>query len=110
MLLNALAACQTFTIYNPWRRLLQHRRQAPTTHTLTQTDHMWALQAYVSAHTGRKTLSYSLKLEKGKRDRLGEDAVASRMLLNALAAASGLTEGSHAEVGPVNGSEPVQVC
>ena len=67
------------------------------------------MQAFVAAHTGTTTRTYSLQLAKGKRDRLGEDAVASKLMLKALAAACGIPEGSHADLGLLPDSEHVQV-
>ena len=67
------------------------------------------LQAFVAAHTGTTTRTYSLQLAKGKRDRLGEDGVASKLMLSAVAAACGLPESSHAAMGLLPGSEQVQV-
>lgn len=67
------------------------------------------MQAFVAAHTGTITRTYSLQLAKGKRDRLGEDGVASKLLLNAVAAAFGLPESSHAAMGLLPDSEQVQV-
>ena len=66
-------------------------------------------QAFVAAHTGTSTHTYSLQLAKGKRDRLGEDAVASKLLLNAVAAACGLKESSRLDLGLLPDSEHVQV-
>ena len=67
------------------------------------------MQAFVAAHTGTTTRTYSLQLAKGKRDRLGEDAVASKLMLNALAAACGMPESNHADLGLLPDSEHVQV-
>ena len=67
------------------------------------------LQAFVAAHTGTTTRTYSLQLAKGERDRLGEDGVASKLMLNAVAAACGLPESSHAAMGLLPDSEHVQV-
>lgn len=65
-------------------------------------------KAFVATHTGQVTHSYSLQLAKGKRDRLGEDAVASKLLLNALAAACNLPKSAHLDVGLLSDSEHVQ--
>lgn len=67
------------------------------------------MQAFVAAHTGITTHTYSLQLTKGKRDRLGEDAVASKLMLNALAAACGMPTDSHTDIGLLPDSEHVQV-
>ena len=67
------------------------------------------VQAFVAAHTGTTTRTYSLQLAKGKRDRLGEDEVASKLMLNAVAVACGLPESSHAAMGLLPDSEQVQV-
>lgn len=67
------------------------------------------MQAFIATHTGQVTHSYSLQLAKGKRDRLGEDAVASKLLLNALAAACNLPKSAHLNVGLLSDSEHVQV-
>ncbi|KAL3139080.1 hypothetical protein ABBQ32_005876 [Trebouxia sp. C0010 RCD-2024] len=65
-------------------------------------------KAFVAAHTGITTHTYSLQLTKGKRDRLGEDAVASKLMLNALAAACGMPTDSHTDIGLLPDSEHVQ--
>ena len=67
------------------------------------------MQAFVAAHTGSSTRTYSLQLAKGNRDRLGEDAVASKLLLNAVAAACGFTQTSQVDLGLLPDSEHVQV-
>lgn len=67
------------------------------------------MQAFVAAHTGSSTRTYSLQLAKGNRDRLGEDAVASKLLLNAVAAACGLAQTSHVDLGLLPDGENVQV-
>lgn len=48
-------------------------------------------QVCVAAHVGLSTRMWSLTLHKGARDRAGEDAVASRLALHALAGACGGT-------------------
>lgn len=67
------------------------------------------MQAFVAAHTGTATHTYSLQLAKGKRDRLGEDAVASKLMLNAVAAACGMPTASHADIALLPNTEHVQV-
>jgi hypothetical protein len=47
---------------------------------------------HVAVHTGEQTLTCSLTLAKGARDRAGEEAVVDAVLLNALAEAFGLPE------------------
>jgi hypothetical protein len=47
---------------------------------------------YLAVHTGSQTLTRSLTLNKGARDRAGEEAVLDVVLLNALAEAFGLPE------------------
>lgn len=49
-------------------------------------------RAHVAAWTPSGLLSWTLHLEKGARDRAGEEGLVSALLLNALAAASGLSE------------------
>lgn len=44
----------------------------------------------MAAHDGLQIHSWGLRLAKGARDRLGEDAVASRLALLALAQACGV--------------------
>lgn len=67
------------------------------------------MQAFIATHTGSVTHSYSLQLTKGKRDRLGEDAVASKLLLNALATACNLPEDAQVNIGLLAESEHIQV-
>ena len=67
------------------------------------------MQAFIATHTGSVTRSYSLQLTKGKRDRLGEDAVASKLLLNALATACNLPEDAQVDIGLLAESEHIQV-
>lgn len=67
------------------------------------------LQAFIATNTGSVTRSYSVQLTKGKRDRLGEDAVASKLLLNALATACKLPGDALIDPGLLAGSEHVQV-
>jgi len=67
------------------------------------------MQAFIATHTGSVTRSYSLQLTKGKRDRLGEDAVASKLLLNALATACKLPSDALIDNGLLAGSEHIQV-
>ena len=47
---------------------------------------------HIAVHTGGQTLTRSLTLTKGARDRAGEEAVLDAVLLNALAEAFGLSE------------------
>lgn len=49
-------------------------------------------RAHVAAWSAERLTSYSLRLEKGARDRAGEEGLVSRLILNALAEACGLTE------------------
>jgi hypothetical protein len=58
---------------------------------------------HVAVHTAWQTLTCSLVLAKGARDRAGEEAVASAVLLNALAEAFGLA--ARGEVPLVPGEE-----
>lgn len=67
------------------------------------------MQVFVAAHTGTATHTYSLQLAKGKRDRLGEDTVASKLLLNAVAKACGISGSNHIDLGLLPDSEQVQV-
>lgn len=67
------------------------------------------LQAFIAAHTGSTTTSYSLQLVKGKRSRLEEDAVASKLLLKALGAACSLPQAADLDLGLLPDSEHVQV-
>jgi hypothetical protein len=46
----------------------------------------------VSIHTGSSTRTYTLQLAKGARGRLAEDSLASKLVLDAVAAAVGATE------------------
>ena len=69
----------------------------------------YILQAFVATHTGSTTRSYSLQLTKGKRSRLEEDAVASKLLLKALASACSVPEAADLDLGLVPDSEHVQV-
>jgi len=50
-----------------------------------------------------------VQLTKGKRDRLGEDAVASKLLLNALATACKLPGDALIDNGLLTGREHIQV-
>ncbi|DBA84041.1 TPA: hypothetical protein ACH3X1_006523 [Trebouxia sp. C0004] len=65
-------------------------------------------KAFIATHTGSVTRSYSLQLTKGKRHRLGEDAVASKLLLNALATACKLPRDALIDNGLLAGSEHIQ--
>ena len=67
------------------------------------------LQAFVATHSGSVTNSYSLQLDKGKRSRLEEDAVASKLLLQAFGKACKLPDSSSLDLGLLSGSEQVQV-
>lgn len=69
----------------------------------------YILQAFVATHTGSMTRSYSLQLTKGKRSRLEEDAVASKLLLKALASACTVPEAAGLDLGLLPDSEHVQV-
>ena len=48
-------------------------------------------RAYVAACEGTRTRMWSLRLEKGARDRAGEEDLVSRVVVNALADACGLS-------------------
>jgi cytidyltransferase-like protein len=48
-------------------------------------------RAYVAAQTSARTITYALTLNKGARDRAGEEEVVSRVLLRALAQACGVS-------------------
>ena len=50
------------------------------------------LQVCIATHNGGETKAYSLRLTKGARGRIQEDAVASRLLVKALAEGCGLPE------------------
>lgn len=67
------------------------------------------LQAFIATHSGAVTKSYSLQLDKGKRSRLEEDAVASKLLLQAFGKACKLPDSSSLDLGLLSGSEQVQV-
>jgi hypothetical protein len=49
-------------------------------------------RAHITVWTPEKIVSYSLKLEKGARDRAGEEHVVSTLILNAIAAAFGVEQ------------------
>lgn len=49
-------------------------------------------RAHIATWQTTSVASYSLKLEKGRRDRSGEEVVVSRLILNALARAYGLQQ------------------
>jgi hypothetical protein len=51
-----------------------------------------AHRAYVATWQKERLVSYELRLEKGARDRLGEEDLVSRLMLNGLAAAYGLDD------------------
>ena len=55
-----------------------------------------ARQVYVAVHDGASTRACRVHLAKGARARLDEDAVASRMVLRALAAGCGLDASARA--------------
>jgi hypothetical protein len=57
-------------------------------------------RAHVAAWSAERVSSHSLTLEKGARDRAGEEGLVSRLILNALAGASGLDERLALDVGP----------
>ncbi|KAL0028740.1 hypothetical protein WJX79_003641 [Trebouxia sp. C0005] len=65
-------------------------------------------KAFIATHTGSVSRSYSVQLTKGKRDRLGEDAVAGKLLLNALATACKLPGDALIDNGLLAGSEHLQ--
>jgi len=48
---------------------------------------------HVAYQTDAETVTYSVELVKGHRDRLGEEQIAARLILNAIAAACGLLDG-----------------
>ena len=49
-------------------------------------------RAHVSWHNGEQSVTYSLVMNKGDRDRAGEEAVCSAIVLNALAEACGIED------------------
>lgn len=58
----------------------------------TDRDRRGQHRAVVSIHTGATTRTYTLMFAKGVRGRLGEDTLASRLVLDAVAAAMGAAE------------------
>ena len=57
-------------------------------------------RAYIAAWDAAAVATYSLRLHKGRRDRAGEEAVVSRLLVRALADACGLDADTGAGAGP----------
>lgn len=57
-------------------------------------------RAHVAAWTPQRLRSYTVRLEKGARDRAGEEGLVSDLLLNALAEACGLAEALALPLGP----------
>ena len=53
------------------------------------------VQICIATQDGSEVKTYSIKLAKGERDRIGEDTVASRLLLKALAKSCQLTDSSN---------------
>ena len=74
-------------------------------------------RAYVAAWDQAGCTEYGLLLNKGLRDRAGEDELVSRLLITALAAASGveaelelgLTDGDHLEVRRTGHPDPIEL-
>lgn len=67
-------------------------------------------QVVVAAHSGARTAHWAVNLEKGARDRAGEDAIASRLLLRCLAHAARLPSAESFNVGlRAGGDGEVQV-
>ncbi len=67
-------------------------------------------QVVVAAHSGARTAHWAVNLEKGARDRAGEDAIASRLLLLCLAHAARLPAADSFNVGlRAGGDGEVQV-
>lgn len=72
-------------------------------------------RAFVASWSDEATITYSLKLHKGLRDRAGEEDLVSRLIVSALASASGLeaeielglTEGDSLEVSRDDRPEPI---
>ena len=95
--------------YHSGSKCLVLSQSSRTTEAEWHWQHFYDMQAFVAAHTGSMTRTYSLQLAKGKRDRVAEDAVASKLLLNAVAAACGLPQSSHVDLGLSPDSEHVQV-
>ena len=57
-------------------------------------------RAHVAAWSPERLRAHTLRLEKGARDRAGEEGLVSALILNALAEASGLTEQLPLALGP----------
>ena len=78
------------------------------------------MQVCIATHDGHTTKAYNLRLSKGSRDRISEDAVASRLMLRALAEGCGLQHQAKLDLQllpSANGTAPsdgptevVQVC
>ena len=58
----------------------------------TDRDRRGEHKAFVSIHTGTTTRTYTLKLAKGSRGRRQEDLLTSRLILDAVAAATGAAD------------------
>lgn len=65
---------------------------AATCALATDRDRRGDHRAFVSIHTGTATRTYTLQLAKGARGRLEEDSLASKLILDAVAAAVGATD------------------
>jgi hypothetical protein len=65
---------------------------AATCALATDRDRRGDHRAFVSIHTGSTTRTYTLQLAKGARGRLEEDSLASKLILDAVAAAVGATD------------------
>ena len=65
---------------------------AATCALATDRDRRGDHRAFVSIHTGSATRTYTLQLAKGARGRLEEDSLASKLILDAVAAAVGATD------------------
>ena len=52
------------------------------------------MQVCIATHDGAATQAFSVRLSKGARERIAEDAVASRLVLRALAEGCGLYKSS----------------
>ena len=59
-------------------------------------------RAHVAIWRAQRLVEWELRLEKGARDRAGEEALASALILNALADACGLDERLPLDLGPVD--------
>jgi len=65
---------------------------AATCALATDRDRRGDHRAFVSIHTGSTTRTYTLQLVKGSRSRLEEDSLASKLILDAIAATVGATD------------------